>query len=285
MHPETAAGEEKYLIVRILSMLALLAILYGCGQASAPSHHREKDTGTPERLGKQPTGASAKRGGAAQGGPSEQGSSATGAAPTVADRRDRPNIIFILTDDLDFRPGSISHMPNLQRYLVDQGTTFDNAFVSNALCCPSRATILRGQYSHNHNVLTNQPPLGSEQRFSDLGLENSTVATWLHSEGYRTVLFGKYLNHFVPPVPPGWGLWYSRGFVPPGVYETDFYSYEAANFIRSKEDERQPYFMWLGTPLPHTNIDPPPRYTDAFPNIKAPRPPSFNEEDVSDKPR
>ena len=66
-------------------------------------------------------------------------------------------------------------MPELQRYLVDGGTTFGNAFVTDALCCPSRATILRGQYPHNHGVLTNQPPLGGEERFSELGLEDSTL--------------------------------------------------------------------------------------------------------------
>ena len=274
------------MVVRILSVLAILAILYGCGQASAPSHHPEKETDeAAEQPGERPTGASANHGGAARGGSSEHGSTATGAAPTVADRRGRPNIIFILTDDLDAQPRSISHMPNLQRYLVEKGTTFDNSFVTDALCCPSRATILRGQYSHNHDILTNSAPLGGEQRFSKLGLEDSTVATWLHSEGYRTVLFGKYLNHFELPVPPGWDLWYSRGMIPPGAYETEFYSYEVSNLIKNAKDESQPYFMWLGMSAPHANVDPPPRYDDTFPGSTAPRPPSFNEEDVSDKPK
>jgi arylsulfatase A-like enzyme len=105
--------------------------------------------------------------------------------------------------------------------------------VTDALCCPSRATILRGQYSHNHNVLTNSAPRGGEERFSELGLEDSTVATWLHSEGYHTMMFGKYLNHFEPPVPPGWDLWYSRGIIPPGAYETDYYSYEMSTYIKN----------------------------------------------------
>jgi N-acetylglucosamine-6-sulfatase len=275
------------MVVRVLLLLAVLATLYGCGQANTPSEHpgkkgTEKSAG---QSGKGLTGAAPNHDASSQEGSPEQGSVSTGVAPTVAEKRGRPNIIFILTDDLDAHPGSISHMPNLQRYLVDHGTTFDNAFVTNALCCPSRATILRGQYSHNHGVLTNSAPLGGEQRFSELGLEDSTVATWLHSEGYRTVLFGKYLNHFEPPVPPGWDLWYSRGIIPPGTYETDFYAYEASNLIKGTKDESQPFFMWLGTSAPHANVDPPPRYDEAFPGSTAPRPPSFNEGDVSDKPR
>src|SRR5918912_752744 len=60
---------------------------------------------------------------------------------------ERPNVILILTDDLD--TASISHMPNLRSLLIERGTTFENAFVTDSLCCPSRATILRGQYAHN----------------------------------------------------------------------------------------------------------------------------------------
>jgi hypothetical protein len=169
------------MVVRVLLLLAVLATFYGCGQANTPSEHPqkkgiEKSAGQP---GKGLTGATPNHGAVSRNERPDR-SESNGGVPTVADERRKPNIIFILTDDLDYRPGSISHMPNLQRYLVDQGTTFDNAFVTNALCCPSRATILRGQYSHNHDILTNSAPLGAEQRFSELGLENSTVATWLY---------------------------------------------------------------------------------------------------------
>jgi N-acetylglucosamine-6-sulfatase len=60
----------------------------------------------------------------------------------------RPNIILILTDDLD--AGSISQMSRLKSLMIERGTTFDNAFVTYPTCCPSRTTSLRGQYSHNH---------------------------------------------------------------------------------------------------------------------------------------
>jgi N-acetylglucosamine-6-sulfatase len=194
----------------------------------------------------------------------------------------KPNIIFILTDDLDAKPESISHMPNLRRYLINQGATFDNAFATTSLCCPSRATILRGQYSHNHGILTNEAPLGGAQRFRELGRENSTIATWLHGGGYRTVEIGKYLNGYQPPKPPGWDVWYGGGS--DGGYPTDNYASEAAQFIRGMKGKSQPFFMWLGTHAPHEPATPPPRYADRFTSATAPRPPSFNEADVSDKP-
>jgi N-acetylglucosamine-6-sulfatase len=197
----------------------------------------------------------------------------------------KPNIIFILTDDLDAHPKSISRMPNLKRYLINQGTTFENAFVTTSICCPSRATFLRGQYSHNHRILTNSAPLGGAKRFRSLGREKSTVATWLHKGGYQTVLIGKYLNHYKPPIPPGWDKWVWKKQVPEGAYKTDYYARRGASFIRNTKGERQPFFMWLGTGAPHAPAEPPPRYADRFPNVKAPRPPSFNEQDVSDKPK
>ena len=65
----------------------------------------------------------------------------------TADRPKPPNVVLILTDDLtsaDVNRKTLEHMPNLRKLLIDKGTTFDNSFVSNSLCCPSRATILRG---------------------------------------------------------------------------------------------------------------------------------------------
>ena len=70
-----------------------------------------------------------------------------------------PNLIVILTDDLAVEPVnallSASLLPNLKSRLIDAGVTFENAFVTNSFCCPSRATFLRGQYTHNHQVLSN----------------------------------------------------------------------------------------------------------------------------------
>jgi N-acetylglucosamine-6-sulfatase len=104
--------------------------------------------------------------------------------PSVAQVQDRPNILFVMTDDQDEE--SIVRMEKLQTNLVDRGTTFQNAFVTTPQCCPSRATFLRGQYAHNHQVLSNNSPLGGFERFQNSGRERSTVATWLNSAGYDT---------------------------------------------------------------------------------------------------
>ena len=121
-----------------------------------------------------------------------------------------PNIIVILTDDLDAR--SVACLPNVQTLLAAEGVTFANAFVTTPLCCPSRASILRGQYAHSHGVLNNVGDNGGFPAFYRLGDEDSTVATWLQGAGYRTALFGKYLNRYPKGaveshVPPGWDEW------------------------------------------------------------------------------
>ena len=116
----------------------------------------------------------------------------------------RPNIIFILADDLDL--ASAQQMPKLRSLLLEDGVSFENAFLSYPLCCPSRASILTGLYAHNHRVAGNDPPGGGFEKFHEQGLEESTIAARLQEEGYRTGLFGKYLNNhpgndptYVPP--------------------------------------------------------------------------------------
>ena len=88
----------------------------------------------------------------------------------------------------------LAYTPRVKAQLIDSGTTFENGFVTDPLCCPSRASILRGQYVHNHTIKGNAAP-DAHDRFRDLGLENSTVAMWLHDGGYRTALIGKYILH------------------------------------------------------------------------------------------
>ena len=73
------------------------------------------------------------------------------------------NVLFILTDDMTF--SELSAMPNVQSLLAAQGTSFNEAYVSFPLCCPSRATLMSGLYMHNHGVRGNFPPFGSWTRF------------------------------------------------------------------------------------------------------------------------
>ena len=107
--------------------------------------------------------------------------------PESAASLEKPNIVFILTDDM--RKDDLRFVPAAQGLLGDQGTTFDNTFVTFAMCCPSRASILTGLYPHNHRVFTNEAPEGGEPGFRSN--DDSTIATWLDGAGYRTALFGK----------------------------------------------------------------------------------------------
>ena len=215
---------------------------------------------------------------------------------------DRPNVVLILADDLDTgllqRYGE--RYPNIGR-LAAEGTTFENAFVTDPLCCPSRATTLRGQYAHNHRITGNWPPLGGAGMFRDLGREDSTVATWLRDEGYRTTLVGKYMNDYHGDrVPPGWDDWYGiagghedhdlnengwiRRYDPARYHLDDVLAGKAAGSVRRSPEHGAPFFMWVGTQAPHAPATPAPRHEGAFSHAPLPRPPSFNEGDVSDKP-
>jgi N-acetylglucosamine-6-sulfatase len=232
-----------------------------------------------------------------------------GRAASQAPLASRPNIVFVLTDDLD--SASPPMLPALNALLGDKGITFSQFFVSDSLCCPSRASILCGQYNHNHRVLTNNPPHGGYERFNELGLEGETVARWLHDAGYRTVLMGKYLNGYpavVGPswIPAGWDEWYvpvdgtpyeefaytmteNRRLVVygerPSDYMVDVLAATATAFIRAAAASDQPFFMYIAPYAPHFPYTPAPRYAGAFAGTMAPHSPSFNEADVGDKPK
>ncbi|HYC24039.1 MAG TPA: sulfatase-like hydrolase/transferase [Candidatus Bathyarchaeia archaeon] len=99
-----------------------------------------------------------------------------------------PNLVVVLTDDQ--RWDTLSYMPNVEHELVDRGVEFRQSFVTTSLCCPSRASLYSGQYAHHHGVRSNFPPLGGAGVFDP----TSTLPVWLSAVGYRTALFGKYMN-------------------------------------------------------------------------------------------
>ena len=220
----------------------------------------------------------------------------------------KPNIVFVLTDDLD--AAEIQYMPKLKSLITDQGITFPNYFVSMSLCCPSRSTTLRGQYPHNTQILGNQLPTGGFQKFYQLGEEKSTIAVWLQAAGYRTMLAGKYLNGYPEQnnakyIPPGWNEWYvavhgdaysefnytlnenGKEVVygnKPEDYGTDVYVNKAVDFIQRSAQDGKPFFVYLAPYAPHAPYTPAPRHANLFPDLIAPRTPNYDEADVSDKP-
>ena len=216
----------------------------------------------------------------------------------------KPNIVFILTDDM--RKDDLRYMPKTHSLLRDKGITFQNAFVSNALCCPSRATIMRGQYAHNTEVWTNENVGGPDaggQAYRNKGHEQDNIATRLDAAGYRTALFGKYLSGVKDKtrVPPGWDRWFAtwggyfrydandqgriKHFGADGRdYHTDVLRKNTNDFIGASVAAGKPFFAYVAVRAPHGPATPAPRDRHEYDNLKAPRPPSFNEQDVSDKP-
>ena len=224
----------------------------------------------------------------------------------------QPNIVFIMSDDQDV--ATMEYMPRVQELLAEQGVTFENSFVSEPQCCPSNVTMLTGQYAHNHGVLNNLYPTGGFQTFVESGGEQSTIATWLQDAGYNTARVGKYLVGYpenTTYVPPGWNEWYSsyEGFTSffnyrmnengaivqyradEEDYITDVFTAKAVDFIdRAEANDDQPFFLTFTPTAPHADSlqngppTPAPRHAGMFAGVQAPRTPSFNETDVSDKP-
>ena len=218
---------------------------------------------------------------------------------------DRPNVVFVLADDLDY--ASAQQMPEIGTLLAEEGLSFEEAFVSHPVCCPSRATILTGLYDHNHDVLSNNYPSGGFQKFVDEGHEENSIAVGLQEGGYRTGFFGKYLNGYPAGdpthTPPGWDEWYGKldgqklydysinengEEVSYGSEEGDFYtdvlSEQATDFVGRAAPEDQPFFAYVAPTAPHGPATPAERHEGAFADEEVPRPPSYDEEDVSDKP-
>ena len=239
-------------------------------------------------------------------------------APTSQERLgdSRLNIIVIMTDDQPDH--TVAYMPTVKNELIANGVNFTNGFVTTPLCCPSRASILNGEYVHNHQVYTNSMPMGGAEKFD----ATATMATWMKESGYQTAYYGKYLNGYekVEPkgvVPPGWDEWgvflgqsesydedagnmeffYDFTMSENGVitqyprtqanFGADVVTTKSVNFINQARNE--PFFLFVGYYNPHSPYISAPRHKDTFRSGSGwdwfqYRPPNFNEKDISDKP-
>src|SRR4051812_29060831 len=189
-------------------------------------------------------------------------------------------------------------MPHVQQ-MQREGLTFTNYFVTDSLCCPSRASIFSGRYPHNHGVLTNTPPTGGFSAFRR-GAESETFATALQGSGYRTSLMGKYLNGYDPKggyVAPGWSNWQAsgggyRGFNyvlntngrtahfgrARGAYLTDVLRRRGKDFISHAARKVSPFLLEIATFAPHRPATPAPRDRHDFPGLQAPRDAGYDVE-------
>lgn len=243
----------------------------------------------------------------------------TSEAPAQAERAQvtqRPNVIEIVTDDQTVR--DLESMSATKRLLADEGTTFGNSFVNFSMCCPSRATILSGQYAHNHNVMGIYPPTGGYGKFDS----NNSLALWLQRGGYHTGHIGKMLNGYGSDspanIPAGWTEWYASvdpstyrmyGYTlnengvfrtygdpqeeDPAVYQTDVYTNKAVDYVN--RNSGRPFYLSLNYLAPHHEeapvrdrssviVRPAKRHENTFSSQAVPRGPAFDEADLSDKP-
>jgi arylsulfatase A-like enzyme len=245
-------------------------------------------------------GGASQRSGSVAGSAPANGRSSTPARGARAGSG-RPNIVFVLTDDLAWN--LVRYMPHVVQ-MQRQGETFDNYFVTDSLCCPSRASILTGRFPHDTRVYDNSPPEGGYSVFHERGEEAETFAVALQRAGYRTALMGKYLNgyrpearegHGRPYVPPGWNEWdvagdgypeygyrmNSDGHVRsygyrPGDYMTDVLARKGLRFIDRSAAAHRPFLLELATFAPHAPYTPARRDASSFPGLQAPRTPAFN---------
>ncbi|CAB4930797.1 unannotated protein [freshwater metagenome] len=209
------------------------------------------------------------------------------------------NIVFILADDLDW--ATFRQVPRLNA-LQAKGTTFTNTTVTDSLCCPSRVSILRGQYVHNHKVVSNEPASGGGwPTFYRLGEEKDCLPTWLSAKGVQTAFMGKYLNAYPDGaknpayVPPGWDRWVVpvtqpemyRGYgytlnidgtlktygEKPKDFLGDVLVGQAAEYIGSA---REPFYLQLSLTNPHRPSPVASRHLESNKTAVIPRTKGFN---------
>ncbi|HET9125105.1 MAG TPA: sulfatase [Solirubrobacteraceae bacterium] len=214
----------------------------------------------------------------------------------------RPNIVFILTDDLS--QDLVPYMHRLSA-LKRHGLAFRNYFVSDSLCCPSRATIFTGNFPHDTGVFTNADQGGGIDAFWRHHDESHVFNLALYRAGYRTAMMGKYLNGYlegggyspVPAtyVPAGWSNWDVAGWGYPEYhytlnqdgtlhrygggprnYLTNVLQRLGVGFINHAAAGRRPFFLEMATFTPHFPYVPAPRDAHRFPGLSAPHPPNWN---------
>ena len=215
------------------------------------------------------------------------------ASPTRSDGAgDRPNILVIVTDDQ--RWDSLATMPKTRRWFGKGGTRFTRAVVTTPTCCPARASIWTGNYAHNHGVL--------DTRGKPYPLDHTrTVQKYLSEAGYRTGIFGKYLNKWPrtenPPYFEDWaifndealysyygGTWNVNGELEKiDSYSTNYVELSALDFIQDAGDDSRPWLMYVAPLAPHEPAKAAPEYAGVrVPQRK--RTPALWEKDLSDKP-
>ena len=192
---------------------------------------------------------------------------------------DRPNILFIMTDDhashaISAYGSRINTTPNLDR-LATQGMRFTNCFVTNSICGPCRATILTGKYNHLNGFVRNGNTFdGTQQTFPKL----------LRQAGYQTAVVGKWHLKSEPTgfdywnVLIGQGPYYNprmkteQGITRHVGYTTDIITDFALDFLKNRRDKSKPFMLMYQHKAPHRNWQPSPKHLRLFDDVTIPEP-------------
>ncbi len=208
---------------------------------------------------------------------------------------EKMNVVYILTDDETMN--SVQYMPFVSSQL--DWIKFNHAFINNSLCCPSRATIMTGQYDTHTGVINNDITITKVMK------TKTTMAGWLKSVGYATGVFGKAFNGFPWKATslflPGWTTQYAfqsngdyndavfyhnnqPGQIYPG-YSTDVITQKTLDFINQNASAKKPFLTYVAYKASHSPFTPAPKYASALDPSAVVDSPNFNEADVSDKPQ
>jgi len=192
----------------------------------------------------------------------------------AAKTSERPNIIFIMSDDHAYQAisaydNTLIETPNIDR-IAEMGMLFTNASVTNSICAPSRATILTGKHSHINGKVDNHFPFDTT---------NVTFPQILHDAGYQTAMFGKLHFGNSPKgfdqykILPGQGAYYNPDFITKDEgnikvegYVTDIITDMTLDWLQNDRKEDQPFFLMYLHKAPHREWLPAERHVEEFTN-------------------
>jgi arylsulfatase A-like enzyme len=205
-----------------------------------------------------------------------------------SNQENRPNIVFIMSDDhashaMSCYDSKINETPNIDR-IANEGMRFDNAFCTNSICAPSRAVILTGQYNHLSGVRTLNEPFDSRQQ---------TFPKLLQENGYQTAIIGKWhLGHGGISDPTGFDYWnvlIDQGFyhnpkmIENGVeqqyegYATDLITDFSIDWLKNR-DKDKPFMLKCHHKAPHRPWEPDEKHKHMYEDVDIPEPETFNDD-------